>query len=181
MTLWRVTIILGVVLSLLLAACPSKEPKPQEFSLQFVTERLHIFKNPRGPEETSVKDYATHIIDVDKPIVKPVPSWSPKTKRIERLHIEIDYFYESESYGSPAILEFVIKDDASGKRLWGVEQDFPIKAQDLRKSLSGDYKIEIGLSISDVKGIQVEVKPVSSGNWGFYIDRLKITLTVSIN
>ncbi len=143
--------------------------------------RVHIFQNESKAASAGLPDDAKiHAINSNTPIGTATVDLSPKTKNIQGLNMTVTYEYHADTNNSPAILEFAIK-DKTGKILWKKEESYNPKQRKMpnqqEESINDNLKIPISESSSP---LLIEVKPVSAGDFGFYISDLQGTLVVSV-
>ena len=170
-------IIVGVVVALINKI---RQPKTEEFSFQCILPgKLHIFLRATDPIKAGIpKESAVYIIQDNAP--SPIPDTlvqiGEKHQKIKELNFKIDYEYHANSANNPAILELAVK-DSNGNPIWTGRQDF------LPRKLKQRVRVPFSLKLNhnyDRPKVQIQVKPVAAGDFGFFIYSLGGTVVVTV-
>jgi hypothetical protein len=140
--------------------------------------KLHIYKNANDPVAAGLpSDANTYIItnDSSRPIATERVTLPDGVQSIEQLRFKVAFEYHADSTDSPAILDFVLK-DGKGQQIRLGTHDFLPKGPTKQKE-SEEFSFDIRRSFND-KEITIEIKPVSAGDFGFYLYKIDGLLMV---
>jgi len=168
-------LILVTVLSIAVIGCEmgTKEPRDIPFACT-LGGKLHIFSDSGHPAQAGLPSDAKSYIINGEPIADEFVNLGQGVQSLEKLTFTIVYEYHANSTNTPAALEFVVK-DSGGNQIWRGKQNFlPSVA---KKQTPETFELPIGREY-DGMDVSVEVKPVSAGDFGFYIYSLDGVLTV---
>jgi hypothetical protein len=156
---------------------PPPPPQVREFPFSFSLGKLHIFSRSDGPKMANLPGDAEVCITTSKPpfMLTAKVDLEQGVQSIKKLVVAIQYEYHADTVTNrnSASLQFALKDSA-GKEVWIKTQGFlpkvPMTVVDETNVFSFDCKY-------DLRDITVEVTPLRSGNFGFFIYQLNGTLT----
>lgn len=166
-------VLVVVLLSALTTSCDGDRRPPKEVNFSCTLDgKLHIFSNDPGdiglPSDANV-----YIID-GQPVVDQSVNLGQGVQSLEKLEFEIDYEYHADSTNSPATLEFVVE-DARGNQVWRGNKNF--LPSTTKERVTDNLEFTIGQEYDELK-VLIRVKPLSAGDFGFYIYNLTGTITV---
>ena len=138
--------------------------------------KLHIFNDPSNPTNAGLpKEASTYIIghpdDSTTKTIDRTINLDKKSVKLKRLRVKIRYEYHADTSFSQATLGFEIK---NAHNSWKGEHSF--KPDKVKKELNEKFEFNIPDLTAINQQVQIEVKPIASGDFGFYIYDLNAIL-----
>ncbi|TNJ37492.1 hypothetical protein FGF66_10655 [Chlorobaculum thiosulfatiphilum] len=167
-------LMLGFALCLWVTGCGQRPPRdvPVTFALGG---KLHVFASPDHLAQAGLPQDAKTFIIGTGAIADKAIDLGEGVQTIQRLKIKITYEYHADTSNNPATLEFVIK-DSDGKSIGApLTQDFRPSTRNTQ--LDNEFVFDINRAYTK-RDVTIQVKPVSAGDFGFFIYALSGTLTV---
>ena len=157
---------------------PGCGPKPvTEYPFSFSGGKLHIFSRSDGPKMATLPGEAEVCITTSKPpfVLTAKVDLEEGVQSVKKLVVAIQYEYHADhlTNRNSASLQFALKDSA-GKEVWSKTQGF---LPAVVKTLVGETNVFSIDRKYDQRDITVEVTPLRSGDFGFFIYQLNGTLT----
>ncbi len=158
---------------------PSKTKDPN-FKVPFTCQiggKLHIYRNAQGPSAAGIPtDSEVYITGQSQDSVSDDRiELGDDTQRIKKINFNITYEYHANSNNSPARLEFVLKDE-NDQEIWRGTRSF--RPDHTRQNFTEEFSFDINRRYQGQQ-LKIQVKPLSAGDFGFYIYELRGTVETS--